>query len=875
MFATMIGRTAEQDFFTEHVLRPVEPAYNLLSMWGEAGVGKSTLLARFQDMACSIEFKEACLTALVDAWLLTPVRLMECVAVQLRGAGAPLVAFERVLARYKETARHQQEEQEVASLVFLRRFPSLVGDGIRGKPVIGSFYSAVAEESSDAFWRERDVPRLDRMTAFASDALTWLTHAFIEDLNWLTAAQELRVILFFDGIEPSCVEIVNWLRDHLLAANMSKNVVLVVAGHDSMTQALADQRVLYSMPLARFNEDETRQYLAERGIIEASRCNTIWQVSGGLPLALSLLALDHEIAIDTREDASASALRWLSRQQPLEQQLVLHTALFSGSFQQDDLAAFRFLPESEQEQTRLYRWLIALPFVQHSAVDGRHRYHDLAREWFSHTLEQRSEQAYQSSRRMLANYYWRQLAHFQEDGQHISASVKWLEVAQALVWQLLSLADVASHASAIEQVLEIAHRAKRAEDIVPLLRTLSLSNLVNADARTLAGQLLDYLEADLASAEFLAAASALIDRLSQAWQPLQAGISRSSHGRIYGKRGMAYLLREEYQRAVEDCDHALSLDPIYGEAYLLRGIAFSTLSEYQRAISDFTRALALGSRDVYAYAHRGMAYRERKNYGQALADLDQALALDPQVDEIVLLRNLTYGQFNEAGRGLGDFDHTLELNPDDAQAYVSRGMAYCALGEYRRAIEDLDLALSLNPNDAQAFAGRGHVYLEMGDIERAQDDLSQSRALEADDVHTGLLLEWTVLCQDGPQPDTATRLEAIAAENPRQYAAYICRGVALLLHERFEEALAELEQALLLDTSKGHAYFWKALTCAFLGRDEEAAAALERARTAELPLPEVLFAPLRWLEHRRSDFYQQHVLPVLGEPEIESSSQRA
>lgn len=811
MFVTLIGRTAEQDFFTEHILRPggrdqSAPTHNLISLWGEAGVGKSTLLARFRDTACSIEFRDACLTALVDAWLLTPARLMECVAAQLRSAGVPLAVFELALARYKATARRQQGEQEIARLLFLRQLPYLSGDGIRGKPVIGSFYTAVAEQVSDAFWRERDAFRSDRVAAYPSDALAVLTQAFIEDLNWLTTAQGRRVLLFFDGIEPSMVEIVNWLRNHLLAANMSKEVVLVVAGRDSLTQAFPDEQVFHSMPLARFTKDETCLYLAARDITAAERCNTIWQVSGGLPLALSLLTLDHEMVIDPREDAPTNVLRWLNKRQPFEQQLVLHSALFSASFQQDDLAAFRFLPESEQERIRLYRWLIALPFVQHSILNGRHRYHDLAREWFGRALFERSEQAYQRSRRALVNYYRRQLARFQGDKRRISVSSLWLELAQALIYQLFSLADNASYTSAIEQVLEIAHMAKRAEDITPLLRRLSTSTLVNVDARTFAGQLLDYLEADLASRNFFAAANALIDRVSHVHAH-----SASLLARIYGKRSMAHLFREEYQRAVEDCDRALALDPTYGEAYLLRGIAFSMLSDYQRAIPDFTHALALNSHDLFAYTYRGIAYREQKNYGQALADFDGALALDPQMDEITLLRNLTYGQFNEVGRGLGDFDHALAMNPEDAQAYVSRGMAYCALGEYRRAIEDLDRALSLNPNDAQALAGRGHVYLEMGDIGRARDDLRQSRILSSGDVHTGLLLEWAALCQDGPHPDTPGRLDAIAAENPRQYAAYVCRGIALFLHEQFEESLAELEQALLLDADKGHAYFWKAL----------------------------------------------------------------
>ncbi len=150
---TIIGRANEQDFFIEHVLRPVEPAYNLISVWGEAGVGKSTLLARFRDIARSSEFKDVCLTALVNEWLLTPACLMERVAAQLRGSGAPLATFEWALACYNEAFHSRREEEEIARAAFLRQLPHLRGDGVRGRPVIGSFYAAVAEKANAAFWK--------------------------------------------------------------------------------------------------------------------------------------------------------------------------------------------------------------------------------------------------------------------------------------------------------------------------------------------------------------------------------------------------------------------------------------------------------------------------------------------------------------------------------------------------------------------------------------------------------------------------------------------------------------------------------------------------------------------------------------------------
>src|SRR2546421_554307 len=61
-----IGRTGELLFFVQNILKPEEPTHNIISIWGQGGVGKSTLLARFIDEARSANFKDYCLTATVD-----------------------------------------------------------------------------------------------------------------------------------------------------------------------------------------------------------------------------------------------------------------------------------------------------------------------------------------------------------------------------------------------------------------------------------------------------------------------------------------------------------------------------------------------------------------------------------------------------------------------------------------------------------------------------------------------------------------------------------------------------------------------------------------------------------------------------------------
>ena len=780
-----------------------------------------------------------------------------------------------MLSRYRLTAQHRQPEQVVAQAAFLREVSALTETKVMDEAVLGGLYETVAREANASFENQRQASQPVGEAGPLNDPLTDLTRAFVDNLNWLTTTRApfhphqitrgRRVILFFDTFAPSAAETIAWLLHHVLRATISDQVVLVVAGREPIERFLPNEQWIYSMPLAPFTEDETRTYLAEHGITAADRVAATWHLSGGLPLSVSMLACDPKGHVDVTTDIAANVLRWFAAGRDRSvQRLVLQAALCSRPFTQDDLAAFHTL--AEQERTDFYRLLIGLPFVQSSSLDGRHRFHPLVQQWFVRAFSRRAPQEEQAARRALARHYQQRLEHLQAArGRRGSFSIEWLELALARVSQLFCLTDIASHASAIEQVMEIASEAKQEEKLVTALRELSLEQpdtLVSASARRVAQLLLRYLEADLASQELLTAATGLIEEVRRT-----PTFSATRLSRIYGKRGMAYYSRSDYQQAIADFDQALALDPAYTGAYVLRGIAYSAGKEYQRAVADFDRALALDARATLAYAHRGIAHRERKDYQQAIADFDRALALDPRLEGALLLRRLASWELIAYYPGRGDFDRAIELDPNDAQAYVLRGMARSYLNEERQAIADFERALALDPSNALAYAGRGHVYLEMGEIERARADLLHSQAFAPHDVSVGVLLEWMDLCQEESLPDRSdlpARLEAKALLDRQQLAALLGQGIALILRGRFEEAEAFLTQALQQHPGMAEASFWKSLACALLERDEDARASLEQVLTAELPLPAVLLAPLRWLEQKRPDFYRKYAEPVLA-----------
>src|SRR5581483_11574907 len=115
---------------------------------------------------------------------------------------------------------------------------------------------------------------------------------------------------------------------------ISNQVVLVVAGRESIEHSLSHEPSIYSMSLAPFTEGETRRYLARRGITAKDRIAAISRLSEGLPLYVSMLACNHEELLDVTADIVTNMLRWITAQDHRKQRLILHAALFSRPFTQ-------------------------------------------------------------------------------------------------------------------------------------------------------------------------------------------------------------------------------------------------------------------------------------------------------------------------------------------------------------------------------------------------------------------------------------------------------------------------------------------------------------------------------------------------------------
>ena len=195
----------------------------------------------------------------------------------------------------------------------------------------------------------------------------------------------------------------------------------------------------------------------------------------------------------------------------------------------------------------------------------------------------------------------------------------------------------------------------------------------------------------------------------------------------YYNRGIAYGAKGDYARVIHDYDKAIALNPDLAEAYNNRGNAYRAKGDYGRAIQDYGKAIALNPDDAEAYYNRGNAYRAKGDYGRAIQDYGKAIALNPDYAEAYNNRGSAYGAKGDHGLAIQDFDKAIGLNPDYANAYNNRGIVYGVKGDYDRAIQDFDKAIALNPDLASAYNNRGVTWLLLKEWGKARSDLTTAR----------------------------------------------------------------------------------------------------------------------------------------------------
>jgi tetratricopeptide (TPR) repeat protein len=195
-------------------------------------------------------------------------------------------------------------------------------------------------------------------------------------------------------------------------------------------------------------------------------------------------------------------------------------------------------------------------------------------------------------------------------------------------------------------------------------------------------------------------------------------------------RGVAYRLKGDIERAIQDYSQAIKLDPKLASAYNNRGVAYDHKGEYDRAIQDYEQAIKLKP-SPETYFNRGNAYLARTQFDHAIDDFNQAIRLAPGFAPAHESRCWARAVVGILKQALADCNEALRLRPNNAATFTSRAFVYLKMTQFDAAVSDYDLALRVEPKAVFALYGRGLARLKNEDP-AGETDIAAAKAMQPD-----------------------------------------------------------------------------------------------------------------------------------------------
>ncbi|HEY7243850.1 MAG TPA: tetratricopeptide repeat protein [Xanthobacteraceae bacterium] len=193
-------------------------------------------------------------------------------------------------------------------------------------------------------------------------------------------------------------------------------------------------------------------------------------------------------------------------------------------------------------------------------------------------------------------------------------------------------------------------------------------------------------------------------------------------------RGLAYRLKGEIERAIQDYSLAIKADSKLAIAFNNRAVAYDLKGEYDRALQDYEQAIKLKP-SPQTYFNRGNVYLAKGQFDHAIDDFNQAIRLAPKFAPAFDNRCWARAVVGIVKQALADCNEALRLRSKNAATLSSRAFVYLKMTQFDAAVSDYDAALALNPNQAFALYGRGLARLKNEDP-LGETDIAAAKAMQ-------------------------------------------------------------------------------------------------------------------------------------------------
>ena len=194
---------------------------------------------------------------------------------------------------------------------------------------------------------------------------------------------------------------------------------------------------------------------------------------------------------------------------------------------------------------------------------------------------------------------------------------------------------------------------------------------------------------------------------------------------------ITYYKLKKYDKALENCDKALDLNPNFLEALYNKGKILDELGNYKEAVQYYDESIGVDPKYIVAWNNRGLAYAKLGDYNSAIQSYDTSIKIRADYPFAWYNRGLAFYELGRYSEAIKSYDETIKIRPQYYDAWYNRGLAYTKLGDYNSAIQSYDNAIEVqnyleSPIDAVPFYNRACSKVKIGRFKEGMSDLIQA-----------------------------------------------------------------------------------------------------------------------------------------------------
>ena len=183
-------------------------------------------------------------------------------------------------------------------------------------------------------------------------------------------------------------------------------------------------------------------------------------------------------------------------------------------------------------------------------------------------------------------------------------------------------------------------------------------------------------------------------------------------GEAYSARYDATYEREWLDKAMQACEHAVTLDSESAKSRTCLGTVYARTGRYDEAVQQFQRAIQTEPTSDGAYRGLASAYERLGRLAEAENTYRLAIQVRPGYWAGYGWLGSFYSRQAKYAEAAREFSQAIALAPDDPHGYRMLGGVYIFMGDYAKAIEVLQHAIALFPTP-EAYSNLGIAYFNL------------------------------------------------------------------------------------------------------------------------------------------------------------------